>query len=164
MPAQTALKRLKMGMSGALEGPQHSVNTFHRISSITWWRQASHRSSRPIFFSSNVHDPFRCPVFPEVVSKLIAWTWSSYKRPQLPALQCLQPTSVHPTTFPCHLLKPGLEGDPPFPVQIFPEESYHPNEPQLDSSAYTTLEWLQQIPFRFSVSYGEWCIGAAWQR
>jgi len=47
--------------------------------------------------------------------------WVSQKQLQLLAPQCLQSTLVHPTTFQCHLLKPGLEGDSPYPVQIFRE-------------------------------------------
>jgi len=36
IPFQTALKHLKIGISGALDGPQHNVNTFDEMSSMIW--------------------------------------------------------------------------------------------------------------------------------
>src|SRR6218665_3871471 len=44
-----SFEAFKIGISGALDGPQHNVNTFDKMSSMIWWWQTSHRSSRPSF-------------------------------------------------------------------------------------------------------------------
>ena len=63
-PSQAALYVLKIGMCGELDGPLHKVNTLAKI--ITWWRQANHRSSRPILSSSRTHTPLKRSVLTDI--------------------------------------------------------------------------------------------------
>ena len=77
MTLQQSLGRLKSGISGEFEGAQQMVKTFDKMISITWWRQANRWSSIPSLSSRPTHTPFILLVFTEVVSKHIAWTFST---------------------------------------------------------------------------------------
>src|SRR6218665_2031984 len=112
IPFQIALKRLKIGISGALDGPQHNVNTFNKMSLYGDGNQATEALEKVsaqvtcTLLSDDQCSQQLCQGSSLLPFPIVSTVSSGCKLQQLLAPQCLQLTLVRSATCHFHHLKP----------------------------------------------------------